>query len=39
MFIGQLAKLTGCTPKAIRHYEQLGLLPEPLRQAATTSTM
>jgi len=34
MFIGQLAKLTGCTPKAIRHYEQLGLLPEPLRQGS-----
>lgn len=34
MFIGQLAKLTGCTPKAIRHYERLGLLPEPLRQGS-----
>ena len=26
MYIGELAKLTGCTPKAIRLYEQLGLL-------------
>lgn len=34
MFIGQLAKLTGSTPKAIRHYEALGLLPEPLRQGS-----
>jgi MerR family copper efflux transcriptional regulator len=34
MFIGQLAKLTGCTPKAIRHYEQLGLLPAPMRQGS-----
>jgi DNA-binding transcriptional MerR regulator len=34
MFIGQLAKLAGSTPKAIRHYETLGLLPEPLRQGS-----
>lgn len=34
MFIGQLAKLTACTPKAIRHYEKLGLLPEPQRQGS-----
>lgn len=34
MFIGQLAKLTGSTPKAIRHYEKLGLLPEPTRQGS-----
>jgi DNA-binding transcriptional MerR regulator len=26
MYIGELAKLSGCTPKAIRLYEQLGLL-------------
>lgn len=32
MFIGRLAGLTGCTPKAIRLYEQLGLIPEPDRQ-------
>jgi MerR family transcriptional regulator, copper efflux regulator len=37
MYIGQLAKLTGCTPKAIRHYERLGLLPEPLRQGTYRS--
>ena len=34
MFIGQLAKLTGSTAKAIRHYEQLGLLPEPARRGS-----
>ncbi|MCP3751627.1 MerR family transcriptional regulator [Pseudomonas sp. SBB6] len=32
MFIGRLAELTGCTPKAIRLYEQLGLINEPERQ-------
>jgi MerR family copper efflux transcriptional regulator len=26
MYIGELAKLSGATPKAIRHYEALGLL-------------
>jgi MerR family copper efflux transcriptional regulator len=26
MYIGELAKLSGATPKAIRHYEVLGLL-------------
>lgn len=26
MYIGELAKLSGCTPKAIRLYEQLDLL-------------
>lgn len=26
MYIGELAKLTGASPKAIRHYEALGLL-------------
>jgi MerR family transcriptional regulator, copper efflux regulator len=34
MFIGKLAKLTDSTPKAIRHYETLGLLPAPLRQGS-----
>lgn len=29
MYIGQLAACCNTTPKAIRHYEQLGLLPEP----------
>ncbi|MEG0242675.1 MAG: MerR family transcriptional regulator, partial [Pseudomonas sp.] len=32
MFIGRIAELTGCTPKAIRLYEQLGLINEPERQ-------
>lgn len=32
MYIGKLAALTGATPKAIRHYETLGLLPVPKRQ-------
>jgi len=26
MYIGELARLTGTTPKALRHYEALGLL-------------
>lgn len=34
MFIGQLARLTASTPKAIRHYEKLGLLPEPTRRGS-----
>lgn len=32
MFIGRIAELTGCTPKAIRLYEQLGLIDEPARK-------
>lgn len=32
MFIGRLAELTGCTPKAIRLYEQMGLINEPERE-------
>ncbi len=31
MFIGQFCKLTGTTPKTIRYYESIGLLPEPAR--------
>ena len=31
MFIGRLARLTGCTPKAIRLYETLGLIQAPQR--------
>lgn len=31
IYIGKLAKLTGATRKAIRHYESLGLIPEPQR--------
>lgn len=32
MYIGKLAELSRCTPKAIRLYEKLGLLPEPERR-------
>jgi len=32
MYIGQLAKLSGASPKAIRHYESLGLLGNVERQ-------
>lgn len=31
MYIGELARLTGATPKALRHYEALGLLGEVRR--------
>ena len=31
MYIGALAKLTGASRKAIRHYEWLGLIPAPQR--------
>jgi DNA-binding transcriptional MerR regulator len=32
MFIGKLAQLSGATPKAIRLYEAMGLIPVPVRQ-------
>lgn len=32
MYIGELAELTGATPKAIRHYEKIGLMPIPKRK-------
>lgn len=32
MYIGELASLTGATPKAIRYYEKLGLLPVAKRK-------
>ncbi|BBL80463.1 hypothetical protein RxyAA322_23170 [Rubrobacter xylanophilus] len=32
--IGEAARLLGMTPRAIRHYERLGLLEEPKRSAA-----
>ncbi len=31
MYIGKVSKLTGATPKAIRHYEAIGLLAPPRR--------
>lgn len=34
MYIGRLASLTGSTPKAIRYYEQLGLLPLAKRKGS-----
>ncbi|MCX4911775.1 MerR family transcriptional regulator [Streptomyces sp. NBC_00878] len=33
MRIGEVAALVGVTPRAVRHYHQLGLLPEPLRRS------
>lgn len=32
MYIGRLAQLGGCTPKAIRLYEEMGLIEAPQRQ-------
>jgi DNA-binding transcriptional MerR regulator len=32
--IGALAELTGSTPPTIRYYEEIGLMPRPLRQGA-----
>lgn len=29
--IGKVATRTGCSPESIRHYEKLGLLPQPKR--------
>ncbi|WP_099359951.1 MerR family DNA-binding transcriptional regulator [Aeromonas dhakensis] len=34
MYIGEFARLAGTTPKAVRLYEQLGLLPEPRRRGS-----
>lgn len=31
--IGELAELVGVTPRSIRHYHRIGLLPEPARRA------
>ncbi|MEU9703740.1 MerR family transcriptional regulator [Streptomyces sp. NPDC047981] len=33
MRIGEIAALVGITPRAVRHYHHLGLLPEPVRRA------
>lgn len=32
MYIGQVAKITGASCKAIRHYESIGLIPPPARR-------
>lgn len=32
MYIGEFATLTGTTPKTIRFYESIGLIPEPMRK-------
>ena len=32
MYIGKAAQLSGTTVKSIRHYEEIGLLPEPERK-------
>ncbi|MFZ6749219.1 MerR family transcriptional regulator [Undibacterium sp. Ren11W] len=37
MYIGELAKLSGATPKAIRHYEALGLLGKVARSGVYRS--
>ncbi|MFM2086039.1 MAG: hypothetical protein RLZZ237_908 [Pseudomonadota bacterium] len=34
MYIGEIARLAGATPKALRHYEALGLLGEVRRAGA-----
>ncbi|MFI9764643.1 MerR family transcriptional regulator [Streptomyces sp. NPDC051963] len=33
MQIGEVAAVVGVTPRAVRHYHRLGLLPEPLRRS------
>lgn len=32
--IGEVAKLVGVTPKTVRHYEKIGLLPEAERSGS-----
>jgi DNA-binding transcriptional MerR regulator len=32
MLIGRVSELTGASRKAIRHYESIGLIPEPQRK-------
>lgn len=32
MYIGKVAQLTGASCKATRHYERIGLIPEPARK-------
>jgi DNA-binding transcriptional MerR regulator len=38
MYIGKVAELTGATPKAIRHYEAMGLIVPPQRVGDTVPT-
>lgn len=37
MRIGEVSRKTGASPKALRLYEQLGLLPTPLREGSYRS--
>lgn len=32
MYIGKVVELTGATRKAVRHYEEIGLIPKPARK-------
>jgi hypothetical protein len=34
LLIGDVARLCGVTPRAVRHYHALGLLPEPERDSS-----
>lgn len=34
MYIGEISKLTGASPKAIRLYESMGLIPTPERKGS-----
>ena len=34
LHIGDVARQTGITPRMIRHYEKLGLIPPPVRQGS-----
>ncbi|ALA67166.1 MerR family transcriptional regulator [Corynebacterium lactis] len=33
MRTSDIARIVGCTPRTIRHYHQIGIVPEPLRDA------
>lgn len=34
LLIGDIARLTGLTPRAVRHYHDVGVLPEPTRDSS-----
>ncbi len=34
LLIGDIARLSGLTPRAVRHYHAVGLLPEPARDSS-----